>query len=96
MANGWTEERRKRQADMIRKHKPWEKSTGPRTFAGKERVALNALKHGVNTPEYQHIKQVLYLNKAFLKHVAIFEQAQDIIRKKLMMVRKTKTDAGTN
>ncbi len=31
MANGWTPERRARQAEMIRQWRPWEKSTGPRT-----------------------------------------------------------------
>ena len=29
MVNGWTLERRKRQAELIRQWKPWAKSTGP-------------------------------------------------------------------
>ena len=41
MANGWTPERRARQAALIRTWKPWEQSTGPRTVDGKARAALN-------------------------------------------------------
>ena len=46
MAKGWTPERRARQAELIRKWRPWEKSTGPRTEAGKAVVARNAYKGG--------------------------------------------------
>jgi hypothetical protein len=44
--NGWTPERRKRQSELIRRWRPWEKSTGPRTTRGKKRVARNAYKGG--------------------------------------------------
>lgn len=44
MANGWTPERRARQAALIRSWKPWEKSTGPTTEAGKAIVSKNHLK----------------------------------------------------
>ncbi len=46
MANGWTSERRVQQAKLIRQWRPWEKSTGPRTRAGKAKVARNAYKGG--------------------------------------------------
>jgi len=42
-----TPERRARQAELIRTWRPWEKSTGPRTKAGKARVARNPWKGGV-------------------------------------------------
>ena len=42
MGNGWTPERRQRQAELIRQWKPWAKSTGPRSLEGKERVSRNA------------------------------------------------------
>lgn len=42
MANGWTPERRARQAALIRIWKPWELSTGARTAAGKARSSRNA------------------------------------------------------
>lgn len=45
-AKGWTPERRAKQAATIRKWKPWERSTGPRTEAGKATVARNAYKGG--------------------------------------------------
>ena len=46
MANGWTPERRARQAELIRNWKPWQKSTGPRTDEGKARTARNGFKGG--------------------------------------------------
>ena len=46
MANGWTSERRAKQSAAIRQWRPWERSTGPRTEAGKARVAQNAYKGG--------------------------------------------------
>jgi hypothetical protein len=45
MSNGWTPERRQRQSEMIKQWKPWEKSTGPRTEAGKQISAVNAVKY---------------------------------------------------
>ena len=47
MANGWTTERRQRQAELIREWQPWKHSTGPRTAQGKARVARNAYKGAV-------------------------------------------------
>lgn len=46
MQNGWTLERRQRQAELIKKWKPWEGSTGPRSKNGKARVSLNPYKGG--------------------------------------------------
>ena len=47
MANGWTLERRAKQAERIREWRPWERSSGPKTEAGKAVVARNAWKGGV-------------------------------------------------
>ena len=47
MANGWTLERRARQATAIRRWRPWEQSTGPRTLEGKARASRNAYRGGV-------------------------------------------------
>ena len=46
MANGWTMERKARQAELIKTWKPWEQSTGPRTPEGKARTARNGWKGG--------------------------------------------------
>lgn len=46
MANGWTQDRRARQAEAIRTWRPWEKSTGPRSDKGKQRASRNAWKGG--------------------------------------------------
>ena len=42
MANGWTPERRAMQTALIHTWKPWERSTGARTAAGKARSSRNA------------------------------------------------------
>jgi hypothetical protein len=42
--NSWTLERRKRQSEMIRSWRPWEKSTGPRTEGGKQASARRGYK----------------------------------------------------
>jgi len=46
MANGWTADRRARQALAIKRWRPWESSTGPRTRDGKARSARNADRGG--------------------------------------------------
>lgn len=46
MGNGWTPERRARQAELIRLWRPWEKSTGPKTAKGKSVVSQNSFKGG--------------------------------------------------
>ena len=42
MPNGWTPERRAKQAEAIRRWKPWERSTGPKTEEGKAASSRNA------------------------------------------------------
>ena len=49
---GWTQERRARQAALIRRWQPWQRSTGPKTEAGKARCSMNALKHGCRGRAY--------------------------------------------
>jgi hypothetical protein len=46
MTKGWTAERRAAQAARMRARKPWERSTGPRTEAGKARSRGNAVGKG--------------------------------------------------
>jgi hypothetical protein len=49
---GWSPERRARQAALIRRWQPWQRSTGPKTEAGKARCSMNALKHGCRGRAY--------------------------------------------
>lgn len=46
MANGWTPERRERQAELIQRWKPSERSTASGTKAGKAVVSRNTYKFG--------------------------------------------------
>ena len=46
MVNGWSLERRARQAALIKTWRPWERSTGPTSEAGKAQVAKNAWRGG--------------------------------------------------
>lgn len=45
----WTDERRRKQAQAIRRWKPWEKSTGPKSPEGKQAASMNSTTHGATT-----------------------------------------------
>ena len=44
MANGWTPERKARQAELIKLWRPWETTQGPVTPEGKKRSAMRGYK----------------------------------------------------
>jgi hypothetical protein len=46
MSNGWTQERRQRQSEAIRRWSPWKQATGPKTAAGKAHSSRNAYRGG--------------------------------------------------
>lgn len=46
MANGWTPERRARQAEIIQRWQPWKNSSGPKTEEGKFQCSRNAYRGG--------------------------------------------------
>jgi len=67
-----TPEQRARQAELIKEQKPWEKSTGPKTEAGKAGVSQNAYisiddmthpqlirKYGRELRKFHHHKRML-------------------------------------
>lgn len=66
---GWTPERRKRQAEIIRQWKPWEQSTGPKTEAGKEACRMNAKKHGTRGAEWRTWLAVLSAQKESIEEM---------------------------
>src|SRR5690348_6690406 len=58
--NGWTPERKARQARLIRNWRPWEHSTGPKTEAGKERSKKNARTvHGLHSKQWKAVMSAL-------------------------------------
>lgn len=65
MANGWTPERRARQAEAIRRWKPWEQSTGPRTPEGKARSQRNGSQPGTRAL-LREVSRLLREQRAFL------------------------------
>ena len=76
--NGWTEERRRKQAEAIKRWKPWKSSTGPKTRSGKERVRYNALKHGNFTAQEREILESV---RILIKSCKDFTKQIEIIRK---------------
>ena len=67
MGNGWTVERRARQAALIRTWQPWAQSTGPRTAEGKAQAAENARAFHGWTPELQAMREEV---RAHTRYVA--------------------------
>jgi hypothetical protein len=49
MSDAWPQSRRAKQRKAIYSWRPWERSTGPKSEAGKQVVASNALKHGMRS-----------------------------------------------
>ena len=79
--NGWSAERRAKHAAAIRKWKPWEKSTGPRTKEGKARVAQNAHKHGRRSAQRRKFTAGLrHLNAMLDRQAQLHTQAARRLR----------------
>ena len=70
MAYEWTQEQRNRRAEAIKKWKPWEKSTGPRTPDGKAKVATNAYKGGINQ-ELRQLAKLLRESKSIITELTL-------------------------
>ena len=67
----WTPEARLAQAHKIKAQKPWLHSTGPRTPAGKARVARNAIQHGNRSRTMKRFHHLLRVQSMFLKLYAL-------------------------
>lgn len=64
--NGWTPERRAKQAAAIHRWKPWKQNPGVKTDAGKAKSKMNALKHGARSASVQQLSAALRALKAAL------------------------------
>ena len=71
MANGWTPERRARQAEAIQSWRPWERSSGPQTAAGKAAVSRNGYKGGVR-PEMRRL--LASANQSLMNQLRVLEK----------------------
>ncbi len=76
----WTEERRKKQREIINRSRPWEKSTGPRSRKGKIISSRNAYKHGHRGRNHKILLRALRLNKDFVEAIKLYT-VQDLLEK---------------
>jgi hypothetical protein len=75
---GWSPERRRKQAELCRAAAPWEKSTGPRTAAGKAACANNGLKHGAYTAEILTLRHALTRHRLYLRGLMARHQNENM------------------
>ena len=68
-SKSWTPERRAAQSARMKEQKPWLKTTGPKTEAGKAAVRLNALKHGLYSAEMLALSKLLTAQARYVKAV---------------------------
>jgi len=69
--SAWTEERRERHREIIRKTQPWRFSTGPRTAAGKAASSKNARMSPMRAAEHG-VKRFGVLDRRVLRMVQFF------------------------
>lgn len=68
-ASGWSAERRAKHAAAIRRWKPWLKSTGPKSRAGKRRAARNAFKSHIYTDPMRLLTLALRAQRRYLSEI---------------------------
>lgn len=59
--------KKKKTAEAIKRWKPWEKSTGPKTDEGKAKACRNAFKGGGYTLFRKETLELLRINRSFVK-----------------------------
>lgn len=69
MKNGWSAERRARQAELIKTWKPWEKSTGPKTAVGKASSSNNASRPDSFNSQMRLLRRLLKALKRQAKEI---------------------------
>lgn len=76
MGGRWAEEQKALQAEKIRNWKPWRKSIGPKTAAGKKRCKMNAWRSRVSPEDYKNLNEGPRWNAAFLRMADIWSAAR--------------------
>ncbi len=66
---GWSEERRKKQSELMHRLKPWKNSTGPRTEEGKDAAKYNAFKNGQYDETNIALRKALFRQRMFVNTV---------------------------
>lgn len=88
--SGWSPERRARHAAAIQRWKPWEKSTGPRTAAGKARAAQNAAKPWLKADPDRALQRALRAHERYLSDIhACIRLGQIAVKNELLKKRET-------
>lgn len=93
--SGWTPERRARQAEAIRSWKPWAKSTGPRTAAGKARAAQNAAKPHLQHAPGHRMERALRAHGRYLSDISRYIRLHkkrgknELLKRTLRTLRRT-------
>ena len=84
----WTDESRAAHAALMRQKirawKPWTRSTGPRTAAGKKIVAGNALKHGGRCAGVRRYNHLVHQYRVWVRRLMADLRAADRHANKLI------------
>lgn len=80
-SSGWSPERRSAHTEAMRRWKPWEKSTGPTSAAGKARSSQNAFKHGSYSALERELSRLLRENNRVLRRVNAFIRLEKSLKK---------------
>ena len=75
-SKSWTPKRRAEQRARMKAQKPWLKTTGPKTDAGKAIASQNAFKHGFRSAEFRALCDALTAQARLVKsfNQGIFEK----------------------